>query len=155
MLFGVYDTKLCRFYEQIVVGTWGLTKQHVEDFTLYTGTLGTAYLLFKSFQVTHNKNDLSLCLEIVKACDSSSIQSRSFHFSPLYMWSAYWLSYEVNFSHFSVFILVLCSGITFCLLFLCKFYSVISKNDSEVMHSTNLHMLQMTPFLFLSYYKEY
>ncbi|KAI3473831.1 hypothetical protein Pfo_027988 [Paulownia fortunei] len=62
--------------ETIVVETWGLTGQHVEDFTLYSGTLGTAVLLFKSFQVTRNKNDLSLCLEIVKACDSSSTQSR-------------------------------------------------------------------------------
>lgn len=64
------------FSEQIVVETWGLTGQRVEDFSLYAGTMGTAYLLFKSFQVTHNKNDLSLCLEIVKACDSSSTQSR-------------------------------------------------------------------------------
>ncbi|KAG8364689.1 hypothetical protein BUALT_Bualt18G0024600 [Buddleja alternifolia] len=62
--------------ETIVVQTWGLTGQRVEDFTLYTGTLGTAFLLFKSFQVTHNKNDLNLCLEIIKACDSSSSQSR-------------------------------------------------------------------------------
>lgn len=66
--------------ETIVVETWGLSGQRVEDFSLYAGTLGTAYLLFKSFQVTHNKNDLSLCLEIVKACDSSSTQSRDVTF---------------------------------------------------------------------------
>ncbi|KAL0357632.1 UNVERIFIED_CONTAM: LanC-like protein GCL2 [Sesamum calycinum] len=66
--------------ETIVVETWGATGQRVEDFTLYTGTLGTAFLLFKSFQVAGNKNDLSLCLEIVKACDSSSAASRDVTF---------------------------------------------------------------------------
>ncbi|KAK6142580.1 hypothetical protein DH2020_022928 [Rehmannia glutinosa] len=66
--------------ETIVVETWGLSGQRVEDFTLYSGTLGTAVLLFKSFQVTRNKNDLNLCLEIVKACDSSSMQSRDVTF---------------------------------------------------------------------------
>ncbi|GFP78788.1 lanc-like protein gcl2 [Phtheirospermum japonicum] len=66
--------------ETIVLETWGLTGQRVENFTLYWGTMGTAFLLFKSFQLTRNKNDLSLCLEIVKACDSSSIQSRDVTF---------------------------------------------------------------------------
>ncbi|KAL0301531.1 UNVERIFIED_CONTAM: LanC-like protein GCL2 [Sesamum radiatum] len=66
--------------ETIVVETWGATGLRVEDFTLYTGTLGTAFLLFKSFQVAGNKNDLSLCLEIVKACDSSSAASRDVTF---------------------------------------------------------------------------
>ncbi|KAL8492011.1 hypothetical protein ACS0TY_023567 [Phlomoides rotata] len=66
--------------QTVVVQTWGITRQHVKDFTLYCGTLGTAYLLFKSFQVTHNKNDLKLCLEIVKACDSPSAQSRDVTF---------------------------------------------------------------------------
>ena len=63
-------------YPQIVVETWGLSGRIVKDYSLYAGTLGTAYLLFKSFQVTGNKYDLSLCLEIVKACDSASTQSR-------------------------------------------------------------------------------
>ncbi|KAL1562446.1 LanC-like protein gcl2 [Salvia divinorum] len=66
--------------ETIVVETWGLSGQMVKDYSLYAGTLGTAYLLFKTFQVTGNKNDLSLCLEIVKACDSSSTQSRDVTF---------------------------------------------------------------------------
>ncbi|KAL6561589.1 LanC-like protein gcl2 [Orobanche minor] len=66
--------------ETNVVQTWGLSGKHVEDFTIYSGTLGTAVFLFKSFQVTGNKNDLSLCLEIVKACDSASIQSRDVTF---------------------------------------------------------------------------
>ena len=55
--------------------TWGLGGQVVHDFTLYSGNLGTALLLYKSYQVTSNDNDLFLCLEIVKACDSASINS--------------------------------------------------------------------------------
>ena len=47
----------------------------MHDYTLYTGALGTAYLLFKAFQVTQNENDLKLCSEIVKACDSASRDS--------------------------------------------------------------------------------
>lgn len=62
--------------ETIVVETWGLSRQKVYDFTLYSGVLGTALLLFKSFQVTKNGNDLSLCSLIVKACDSASFPSR-------------------------------------------------------------------------------
>ncbi|KAL7102259.1 hypothetical protein ACP275_08G108500 [Erythranthe tilingii] len=66
--------------QTIVVKTWGFTGQHVEDFTLYSGTLGTAFLLFKFYQVTHNKNDLTLSSEIVKACDSASVHSRDVSF---------------------------------------------------------------------------
>ncbi|KAK4484436.1 hypothetical protein RD792_007017 [Penstemon davidsonii] len=66
--------------ETIVVETWGLAGQRVEDYTLYTGTLGTAFLLFRFFQVTRNKNDLSLCFQMIKACDSSSINSRDVTF---------------------------------------------------------------------------
>ncbi|XP_062153051.1 lanC-like protein GCL2 [Alnus glutinosa] len=58
--------------ETIVMETWGMTGQHVRDFTLYCGTLGTAFLLFKAYLVTSNKNDLALCSQIVKACDSAS-----------------------------------------------------------------------------------
>lgn len=56
--------------ETVVIETWGLTGQRVQDFTLYCGTLGTAYLLFKAYLVTGNKNDLNICSEIVKSCDS-------------------------------------------------------------------------------------
>ncbi|KAA8524440.1 hypothetical protein F0562_010836 [Nyssa sinensis] len=66
--------------ESLVIETWGLPGQRVEDYTLYTGTLGTAFLLFKSYQVTNNKNDLHLCSEIVKACDSASSYSRDVTF---------------------------------------------------------------------------
>ncbi|MCH99855.1 lanC-like protein GCR2-like, partial [Trifolium medium] len=47
----------------------------VKDYTLYTGVLGTAYLVFKAYQVTKNVDDLNLCLKIVKACDSASANS--------------------------------------------------------------------------------
>ncbi|KAI3728780.1 hypothetical protein L6452_17422 [Arctium lappa] len=70
--------------KQTVVGkTWGFThgrNRRISDFTLYTGALGTAFLLFKSFQVTDNKNDLNLCSEIIKACDSASLHARAITF---------------------------------------------------------------------------
>ncbi|XVF18915.1 hypothetical protein REPUB_Repub11eG0064800 [Reevesia pubescens] len=60
--------------------TWGLSGKRVQDYTLYTGALGTAYLVFKAYQVTKNENDLKLCSDIVKACDSASKDSRHFTF---------------------------------------------------------------------------
>ncbi|OIV99234.1 hypothetical protein TanjilG_06539 [Lupinus angustifolius] len=66
--------------ETIVIETWGFTGQQVEDFTLYCGLMGTAFLLFKSYQVTHNANDLTLCSQIVKACDAASVASRDVTF---------------------------------------------------------------------------
>lgn len=58
--------------DTVVGETWGLAGKRKQDFTLYTGSLGTAFLLFKAYQITKNKNDLDLCSEIVKACDSAS-----------------------------------------------------------------------------------
>lgn len=55
--------------------TWGNSGK-VNDYTLYTGALGTAFLVFKAYQVTHDKKDLDLCQEILKACDSASLGSR-------------------------------------------------------------------------------
>ncbi|XP_024994104.1 lanC-like protein GCL2 [Cynara cardunculus var. scolymus] len=70
--------------KQTVVGkTWGFTlerNRRISDFTLYTGALGTAFLLFKSFQVTDNRNDLNLCSEIIKACDPASLHARAVTF---------------------------------------------------------------------------
>ncbi|KAK2651082.1 hypothetical protein Ddye_018571 [Dipteronia dyeriana] len=66
--------------ETVVVETWGLAGEHVQDFTLYSGALGTAFLLFKAYQVAQNKNDLNLCLEIVKTFDSSSLASKDVTF---------------------------------------------------------------------------
>ncbi|KAI4322658.1 hypothetical protein L6164_022330 [Bauhinia variegata] len=66
--------------ETILLETWGMSAQRITDFTLYCGVLGTAFLLFKSYQVTGNNNDLSLCSHIVKACDSASAGSRDVTF---------------------------------------------------------------------------
>ncbi|KAL0001156.1 hypothetical protein SO802_014937 [Lithocarpus litseifolius] len=63
--------------QMVVRETWGLSSsgKRVNDFTLYTGALGTAFLLFKSYQLTKDTNDLKLCSQIVKACDSASSDS--------------------------------------------------------------------------------
>ncbi|KAF9590584.1 hypothetical protein IFM89_035902, partial [Coptis chinensis] len=62
--------------QTIVKETCGVSGRRVKDYTLYTGALGTAYLLFKSYQVDNNGNDLKLCSDIVKACDTASLGSR-------------------------------------------------------------------------------
>ncbi|WJX49782.1 LanC-like protein gcl2 [Trifolium repens] len=66
--------------ETIVIETWGITGQRVGDFTLYSGLLGTAFLLFKSYHVTRNTNDLTLCSQIIKSCDAASLFSRDVTF---------------------------------------------------------------------------
>ncbi|KAH0744271.1 hypothetical protein KY290_032264 [Solanum tuberosum] len=58
--------------ETIVKETWVCKRGRVSDYTVYTGALGTAFLLFKAYQVTRDKNDLVLCSDIIKACDSAS-----------------------------------------------------------------------------------
>ncbi|KAJ4726276.1 LanC-like protein [Melia azedarach] len=61
--------------QTVVNETWGLSGKRVQDYTLYTGALGTAYLLFKAYQVSKNDSDLKLCSDIVKACDSAARDS--------------------------------------------------------------------------------
>ncbi|CAF2081093.1 hypothetical protein BRARA_F00155 [Brassica rapa] len=61
--------------DTIVFETWDRSGKRVRDFNLYTGVLGTAYLLFQSYQVARNENDLKLCLEIVEACYTASKDS--------------------------------------------------------------------------------
>ncbi|KAK9152701.1 hypothetical protein Sjap_000181 [Stephania japonica] len=56
----------------IVRETWERSGRRVNDSTLYTGVLGTAFLLFKAYLVTKTGNHLSVCSEIVRACDSAS-----------------------------------------------------------------------------------
>ncbi|KAL7598572.1 lanC-like protein GCR2 [Lactuca sativa] len=58
--------------QTIVSETWGNTGKRLTDYTLYTGALGTASIVFKAYKVTHNKKDLDLCRDILKACDSAS-----------------------------------------------------------------------------------
>ncbi|KAH7512510.1 hypothetical protein FEM48_Zijuj12G0098300 [Ziziphus jujuba var. spinosa] len=61
--------------ETVVRETWGLSGKRIQDYTVYTGALGTAFLAFKAYQVTKHPGDLKLCLDIVKACDSTSRDS--------------------------------------------------------------------------------
>ncbi|GJN19767.1 hypothetical protein PR202_gb07076 [Eleusine coracana subsp. coracana] len=56
----------------VVEETWVKAGRQVTDYTLYTGALGTAMLLFKSFQVTRNQGDLTLAADIVRACNQAS-----------------------------------------------------------------------------------
>ncbi|KAL4335423.1 hypothetical protein GQ457_07G008910 [Hibiscus cannabinus] len=65
---------------KIILETWGVTAQNVSDFTRYCGTLGSPFLFFKSFQLTDNANDLSLCLVMVDACNFASLSSRDVTF---------------------------------------------------------------------------
>ncbi|XP_019153773.1 PREDICTED: lanC-like protein GCR2 [Ipomoea nil] len=58
--------------EKIVEETWVAKGKRVSDYSLYTGALGTAFLLFKAYQVSKDRNDLALCLEITSACDLAS-----------------------------------------------------------------------------------
>lgn len=57
---------------QVVKETWVKKLKRVSDYTLYTGALGTAFLLFKAYQVTKDKNDLALSCDIINACDYAS-----------------------------------------------------------------------------------
>jgi hypothetical protein len=63
---------LIRLLTQVVEETWVKAGRQVTDYTLYTGALGTAMLLFKSFQVTGNREDLTLAADIVQACNEAS-----------------------------------------------------------------------------------
>ncbi|XP_031375300.1 lanC-like protein GCR2 [Punica granatum] len=62
--------------DTVVRQTWGVSGRRLQDYSLYTGALGTAYLVFKAYEITRNENDLKLCSEIVRACDSASRSSR-------------------------------------------------------------------------------
>ncbi|KAI3686278.1 hypothetical protein L1987_79952 [Smallanthus sonchifolius] len=60
---------------RIVMETWGNSGKCLNEYRLYTGALGTAFLVFKAYQITHDKNDLNLCKDILKACDSAPFDS--------------------------------------------------------------------------------
>ncbi|KAF3442125.1 hypothetical protein FNV43_RR16041 [Rhamnella rubrinervis] len=74
-LFDILKSSAIDLKERVVRETWGLRGKRVQDYTVYTGALGTAYLAFKAYQVTKNADDLKLCSEIVMACDSASRES--------------------------------------------------------------------------------
>nr|KAJ0225176.1 hypothetical protein LSAT_V11C100018580 [Lactuca sativa] len=59
--------------KQIIVSeTWGNTGKHLNDYTLYIGALDITMMVFKAYKVTHNKKNLDLFKDILKACDSAS-----------------------------------------------------------------------------------
>ncbi|CAN1293478.1 LanC-like protein GCR2 [Linum perenne] len=87
---------------QVVMETWGLRERRVSDYTLYTGMLGTAYLLFKAYQITNNGNDLNLCSEVVQACDSASrdsgcdIPNELLYGRAGYLWACSFLNHHIG-----------------------------------------------------------
>ncbi|KAL8167313.1 hypothetical protein V2J09_008812 [Rumex salicifolius] len=63
--------------DTVVRETWSRrSMRYLQDYTLYTGSLGTAFLVFKAFQVSPKPADLALCSDIVRACDSTSRGSK-------------------------------------------------------------------------------
>lgn len=62
--------------DTVVKESWLALGRRVRDFSLYTGALGFAFLLFKSYQVTGDKSDLALSSHIIKACETASQGSR-------------------------------------------------------------------------------
>lgn len=58
--------------QTVVKETWLKKGKRVGDYSLYTGALGTAFLLFKAYLVTKDRHDLDVCSEIIKACDHAS-----------------------------------------------------------------------------------
>ncbi|CAN6461792.1 unnamed protein product [Victoria cruziana] len=87
LLFLPYDKASLKFLQagveikdRVVKETWLRAGGRVKNFTLYTGSLGTAYLLLKAYRVTKDVNDLSQCAEIVEACASASRRMRDVTF---------------------------------------------------------------------------
>ncbi|XP_047313600.1 lanC-like protein GCL2 [Impatiens glandulifera] len=67
--------------ETVVNETWGVGgERYNRNGNLYLGTLGTAFLLYKCYQVTGNTNDLNICSDIIKACDASSSYTKDVTF---------------------------------------------------------------------------
>ncbi|KAK4486823.1 hypothetical protein RD792_006587 [Penstemon davidsonii] len=58
--------------DTVVKETWVAKRKRVSDYTLYTGALGTAFLLFKAYQVTKDNTHLLLCSQIINNCDYAS-----------------------------------------------------------------------------------
>ncbi|KAF8704038.1 hypothetical protein HU200_031523 [Digitaria exilis] len=67
-----YTPPLPRLHTAVVQETWEKQRPAAGDFTLYTGALGTALLLFRGYLVTGDRADLATCAEIVAACDAAS-----------------------------------------------------------------------------------
>ncbi|GLJ46943.1 hypothetical protein SUGI_0990570 [Cryptomeria japonica] len=54
--------------DEVVQATWTQEDFRCRDPTIYTGLSGTAFLCFKSYQLTGNMEDLALCSELIDAC---------------------------------------------------------------------------------------
>ncbi|XP_057797341.1 lanC-like protein GCR2 [Salvia miltiorrhiza] len=57
--------------DTVVKESWLASGKRVRDFSLYTGDLGTAFLLFKAYQVTGDRTHLHISLDIIKACETA------------------------------------------------------------------------------------
>lgn len=64
--------------DKIVKETWVNTQATVRDFSLYTGSLGTAYLCFKAYEMMKNPDDLTLCTQIVEHCATAAQGMREY-----------------------------------------------------------------------------
>ncbi|KAJ7519043.1 hypothetical protein O6H91_20G020600 [Diphasiastrum complanatum] len=60
-----------RLKDEIVRATWSPIAR-VSDPTTYTGLLGTAFLCFKTYQVTGGNNELVLCTDIINSCAAAA-----------------------------------------------------------------------------------
>ncbi|XP_063949545.1 lanC-like protein GCR2 [Daucus carota subsp. sativus] len=69
-----FKTAALHLKQLVVKETWS-PSMRVRDYTLYTGALGTAFLLFKAYQVAKNPDDLRISSDIIRACDSPSTAS--------------------------------------------------------------------------------
>ncbi|GLJ13670.1 hypothetical protein SUGI_0217870 [Cryptomeria japonica] len=64
--------------DEIVRETWTNSQAIVRDFSLYTGSLGTAYLCLKAYEATENPDDLSLCTQIIESCVTAARGMREY-----------------------------------------------------------------------------
>eukprot|EP00252_Welwitschia_mirabilis_P016049 TRINITY_DN35506_c0_g1_i1.p1 TRINITY_DN35506_c0_g1~~TRINITY_DN35506_c0_g1_i1.p1 ORF type:complete len:444 (+),score=78.98 TRINITY_DN35506_c0_g1_i1:175-1506(+) len=64
--------------EKILKKTWVKSHATVNDFSLYTGELGTAYLCFKAYEVSGHQDDLSVCAKIVEGCSRAAKGMREY-----------------------------------------------------------------------------
>lgn len=63
--------------DEVVQATWSNTSATPrKNLSIYTGTLGTAFLCFRAYQATGNLQDLHLCRDIIQACSAASASMR-------------------------------------------------------------------------------
>uniref|UniRef100_A0A0D6QWX3 LanC-like protein GCL1 n=1 Tax=Araucaria cunninghamii TaxID=56994 RepID=A0A0D6QWX3_ARACU len=63
--------------DEVVQATWTQWGFRCRDPTMYTGLSGTAFVCFKSYQMTGNVEDLALCSEMIDACAAASRNLRN------------------------------------------------------------------------------